>query len=101
MTNPMTSLFKPTYIVDVISPSLNIIVRVRAHEMFANLQLNGVPHVVLEPEQYLPFVKWLRGEGMIQDLLPGLSVSDREILMSGLDDQSFAAATGGDDDGEA
>ena len=48
--------------------------------------------------QYLNYLKWLNGDAMIQELLPELSASDREKLMSGLGDEDFHRMAGGEDD---
>lgn len=48
-------------------------------------------NVKLSDDQYPRYVKWLHGEGMIQDLLGDLSPLDRELLMSGLSDDDFEA----------
>lgn len=88
---------KPTYAVRPL-PNGDTEVRVTAHPMFAKLQLNGPVLVTLTRVQYARFKDWRGGRGMIQDMLPDLSVSEREMLMSGLDDASFKAAVGGDSD---
>jgi len=44
--------------------------------------------VVLMGRQYKGYLEWLNG-GMIQDCLPDLSPSNREILMTGLGDEDF------------
>ncbi len=40
--------------------------------------------VVLNRDQYDRYVKWLKENTLIQNVLPDLSLDDREILMSGL-----------------
>ena len=46
-------------------------------------------HVVLTNDQYQRYLQWREKDGMIQELLPDLSDSQREILMTGLDDAIF------------
>lgn len=44
-----------------------------------------------------PLKKWLRAEGLIQDLLPTLTEGQRETLLSGLHEPCFDKAFGGED----
>lgn len=48
--------------------------------------------VHLTKDQFERFMKWEQGEGLIQDLLPDLTPSQREALMTGLSDEEFEAA---------
>jgi hypothetical protein len=48
--------------------------------------------VLLTEEQYAYYLRWRNGGIMIQDI-PGLSVSEREKLMTGLGDADFHRAT--------
>ena len=50
-------------------------------------------HVDLTSEQFARFIGWHEGGGMIQDLLPDLTASQREILISGLSDEDFEQFT--------
>jgi hypothetical protein len=50
--------------------------------------------VKLTEDQIRRFKRWLGGAGLIQDLLPELSDSEREKLITGLDDEAFAEACG-------
>jgi hypothetical protein len=45
--------------------------------------------VMLTDDQYQRYLQWREKDGMIQELLPDLSDSQREILMTGLDDAIF------------
>ena len=42
--------------------------------------------VKLSAEQYSRYVQWRNGSGQIQDMLPDLTVDQREMLMSGIGD---------------
>jgi hypothetical protein len=53
--------------------------------------------VRLTEDQHTRMMKWLETGALIQDCLPDLSDSDREKLMTGLDDEQFAAASRSDD----
>ena len=55
--------------------------------------------VTLSVSQYDRYLQWLDGSALIQDALPDLSDSDREILLTGLDDEEFHAACGDDEEG--
>lgn len=88
---------KPSYAARHL-PSGDTEVQVTVHPVFADLQLNGPVTVILSADQFSRFNEWLEGGGIIQDLLPELSGDDREKLMSGLDAESFTAATREDDD---
>lgn len=46
--------------------------------------------VKLSAEQYEGYKRWQAGE-LIQDAMPDLGPSQREVLMSGMDDDDFAA----------
>jgi hypothetical protein len=41
--------------------------------------------VMLTEQQFAGYLRWQRGEGLIQECLPDLSADDCEKLMSGLD----------------
>jgi hypothetical protein len=53
--------------------------------------------VRLTIDQYRRYEKWQSGNGLIQTLLPDLSVSEREMLMSGLGDQDFHKIAGSEE----
>ena len=53
--------------------------------------------VILTEAQFEGYQRWRQGE-LIQDALPDLSDSDREILMSGLGDADFKRVAGGEED---
>lgn len=47
----------------------------------------GKKHIIsLTSEQYERYKKWVMGDGLIQDLLPDLTSSQRELLKTGIDD---------------
>lgn len=48
--------------------------------------------VKLTADQFRRYKQWLRGHGLIQECLPELKDSDREKLITGLDDEAFAEA---------
>ena len=50
-------------------------------------------HVDLTLEQFERYAQWLQGGIMIQAALPDLTVSQREILLSGLGDEEFERFT--------
>ena len=50
-------------------------------------------HVDLTLEQFERYAQWLQGGSMIQTALPDLTVSQREILLSGLGDEEFERFT--------
>ncbi len=54
--------------------------------------------VFLNNDQYYRYEEWLAGKMMIQEALPELSDSDREILLSGLDNETFQSIAGDEDD---
>jgi hypothetical protein len=54
--------------------------------------------VFLTPEQYEGYDKWRSGVMMIQEALPGLDDSTREMLMSGLADKDWDRITRDPDD---
>ena len=60
----------------------------------------GTPEVsvLLTPDQYARYLQWRDGPLMIQDALPDLSISEREMLMSGLGDEDFYRMTKDNDD---
>jgi len=45
--------------------------------------------VALTAEQYSRYVEWRMGHGFIQELLPELTATEREKLMSGIGDDDF------------
>jgi hypothetical protein len=45
--------------------------------------------VFLTPDQFDRYVRWQAGGDVIQNLLPDLTISEREMLMSGLSDLDF------------
>lgn len=55
-------------------------------------------HIVLTRDQYSRYLRWLDGELMIQEALPDLNVDQREILLSGLNDDNFKKMAGPEDD---
>lgn len=56
--------------------------------------------VKLTEDQFRRFLQWLDGRDLIQQCLPDLNVSEREKILSGLDDEAFAAACEEDDDND-
>lgn len=44
--------------------------------------------------QYSRFLRWQAGEGLIQTMFPDLTPSQRELLLTGLNDSEFHAAVG-------
>ena len=54
--------------------------------------------VHLTSDQYIRYCQWQDGDGLIQDLLPDLSDSQREALMTGMSGEDFAAACGPEDE---
>jgi len=59
----------------------------------------GLPEqrLALTTEQYARYCIWLARGGMVQDLFPELSVSQREIILSGLGNDDFHRLAGGDE----
>lgn len=55
-------------------------------------------HVVLTNDQYQRYLLWREGPLMIQEALPELTPSQREILMTGLDDAIFDKIADGSDE---
>ena len=53
--------------------------------------------VRLTPDQHARYLTWLAGDALIQDALPDLSDAEREILITGIDDEQFSAAFGEDE----
>jgi hypothetical protein len=47
---------------------------------------------ILTADQYRRYRRWREGGVLIQDALPDLSVSQREKIMTGLDDEAFTRA---------
>ena len=60
----------------------------------------GTPEVsvLLTPDQYARYQQWREGRLLIQDALPELSLSEREMLMTGLGDEDFHRITKDDDE---
>ena len=56
--------------------------------------------IKLTGDQFRRYKQWLAGHGVIQQCLPELSNSDREKLITGLDDEAFAAACGPEEDND-
>jgi hypothetical protein len=54
--------------------------------------------VFLTPAQFQRYEQWRDGPLLIQDALPELSISEREMLMSGLGDEDFRRMTHADDE---
>lgn len=54
--------------------------------------------VPLTEQQYAGYIAWKDGGKLIQDALPDLSPAQREMLITGLDDEAFKAACGPEDD---
>ena len=54
--------------------------------------------VALTDEQYARYVLWRDSGLLIQTALPDLSDSEREMLMTGLTDEAFAAAAREEDE---
>lgn len=54
--------------------------------------------VTLTNDQYMRYRLWRETDRTIQEMLPELTDSQREILMSGLDDEVFHKIAGSDDD---
>lgn len=55
--------------------------------------------VHLTADQYKRYVLWRQGAGLIQDMLDDVDDDDREKLLTGLTNENFKKATGGDIDG--
>ena len=49
----------------------------------------------LTTEQYARYLKWMASGGLIQDMFPEFSDSEREVLLTGLTDQDFEHFTKG------
>lgn len=56
--------------------------------------------IVLTPDQYFRFQRWLTTGGMIQQHLADLDDDQREILLSGIKPEEWDKAFGDDEDGE-
>jgi len=50
-------------------------------------------HLDLTRDQMARYLQWQAGQLLIQDALPELTDSEREMLMTGLNDAEFDAAT--------
>ena len=65
-------------------------VYVTPHPMFWGGKKEPPKHCVkLTDEQFLKYKMWLGGDILIQNALPDLTASQREVLMSGLGDEEF------------
>jgi hypothetical protein len=53
--------------------------------------------VKLTNDQYQRYLLWREGPVMIQEALPELTIDQREILMTGLDDNGLLKCVGDDD----
>lgn len=60
----------------------------------------GLPtrRISLTADQYRRYQQWLDTGTLIQDCLPDLDDSERELLMTGLSDADFEAMCGDDDE---
>lgn len=58
----------------------------------------GYTTIVMTNDEYKNYLKWIDREGLIQDLLPNLSPSDREALISGICDKCWKEMFGQPDD---
>ena len=54
--------------------------------------------VRLTDEQHARYQTWMAGDVLIQDALPDLSDAEREILITGIDDEQSSAAFGDKDE---
>jgi hypothetical protein len=54
--------------------------------------------IILTLDQVKRYKAWLERRVLIQDVLWDLTPSQREVIMSGLDDEAFKQAAGADDD---
>lgn len=61
-------------------------------------QFMGLPtkKLVLNKNQYLGYLAWQNGQ-LIQDALPDLTASQREIILTGLGDDDFNRLAGDDE----
>jgi hypothetical protein len=88
MPNPaiMAALgIQPTRTVSNPLPDGSVMVTVQAPA-----RMNLKPQSVrLSADQYINYQRWLRKEDLIQNLLPGLSAADREILQTGIGPQDW------------
>ena len=53
--------------------------------------------ISLSADQYERYQRWRRKECLIQEALPDLSISQREMLMTGLGDEDFHRITDDED----
>ena|SRR5215467_4629439 len=56
--------------------------------------------LTLTTDQYARYLEWLGGGVLIQDILPDLTVDQREVLLSGIGSDDFDALVGDDEDDE-
>jgi hypothetical protein len=54
--------------------------------------------LALTTDQYKRYLEWMTGSVLIQEALPELKASEREILLSGVGDDDFHKITGSDDE---
>ncbi len=47
------------------------------------------PSMVLSASQHADYQRWREGDGLIQDLMPYLTDSQREYLMTGISDEEW------------
>ena len=61
------------------------------YTVYVKPPLGDLPEVsvTLTPDQYLRYKRWRSSKELIQNLLPDLSRSEREKLMSGIGDDDF------------
>jgi len=57
----------------------------------------GSSSVYLSDRQYRAYLRWLDGHWQIQEALPELTASEREILMSGISPQEWDKFTKGEE----
>lgn len=94
MPKPIDKLgMGPVYRIGITKDNKGVIRRVTVTVTAPLFMETPTVQVILTPDQYERFQQWQRGEGLIQNLLPDLSPSDREKLMTGLDDDAFFKAT--------
>lgn len=55
----------------------------------------------LTEDQYIRYLDWQLRDGLIQDCLPDLSGAEREVLITGIDPQSFGEIFSQEEDGDS
>lgn len=79
-----TSLFGPSYEYDYLEDKrIKVIVTPPSWSMLKSST------IILSEDQFKRFNDWRAGDGLIQNILPDLSPSQREILLTGLDDSQW------------